>query len=64
MARRMKVETKMGSVPFVVDDYVDSPELHRVDGPLASFLHARGTSFAQFSVLRKSFHNKHSFTGE
>ena len=38
--RRLK-ETKMRSVLIIIDDYADSPELQKVDGPLAS-LFCRG----------------------
>ena len=31
-------QNKMRSVLFIIDDYADSPELHKVDGPLASLL--------------------------
>ena len=41
MEQRKNGETKMRSVLFIIDDYADSPELHKVDGPLASLL-ARG----------------------
>ena len=39
--QRRRGDTKMRSVCLIIDDYADSPELHKVDGPLAS-LFCRG----------------------
>ena len=60
-AQRRNKETRMRYVLFIIDDYADSPELHRVDGPLASLL-SRGRHLFLLGCyfLTKAFENQYA----
>ena len=56
--QRRNKETRMRSVLFIIDDYADSAELHRVDGPLASLLSRGRHLFCSVAISSQKLSQK------